>query len=200
MKTPDRKIRGGSNSPLTQLKMLCSDKPQVLEKILKHMNTPRADKLYPKSAEMRQFIGEHFEIQLQRDSQFSSFLQWVRLEETKDERELKISDAINKYRQENPDATDEELLLIGQRMFREISIAEEDPKMWVAVLREEIRKKKLGLQEREVKLAEEKFQFDASKAALKIWPSIKQISSDKTLSEADKVQAVRQKLFGVIPA
>jgi hypothetical protein len=44
-----------------------------------------------------------------------------------------------------------------------------------------------------------KFEFNAAQAALKIWPSIKQISADKTLSQADKVNAVRQKLFAVLP-
>jgi|SRR5579859_3330813 len=58
---------------------------------------------------------------------------------------------------------------------------------------------KARFKERELKLAEEKFQFDAAEACLKTLPELKVISSDKGLSQAQKVDRIRQKLFGVLP-
>lgn len=53
--------------------------------------------------------------------------------------------------------------------------------------------------ERELGLALDKFQFDAAKACLALLPELKVISQDKGLSEPEKVQQIRLKLFGVLP-
>ena len=58
---------------------------------------------------------------------------------------------------------------------------------------------KFRQKERELNLAEEKFEFNAAKAALKCAATLKLISSNKNLSEADKVNAARAKLFGELP-
>ena len=50
--------------------------------------------------------------------------------------------------------------------------------------------------EKEFSLARDRFQFDAAKAALKFAAELKTISGNKTLSDADKVNAARAKLFG----
>lgn len=51
--------------------------------------------------------------------------------------------------------------------------------------------------DRELEFDKQKFEFDAAKAALKAVAELKAIANDKSLSEADKVNAVRRKLFGV---
>lgn len=43
-----------------------------------------------------------------------------------------------------------------------------------------------------------KFEFDAATACLKVLPALKAISQDKGLSEPQKVQQIRLKLFGVL--
>lgn len=55
---------------------------------------------------------------------------------------------------------------------------------------------------KEEKLAfdKQKFQWDAAKACLALLPELKTISSDKTLNEAEKVEQIRLKLFGVLAA
>lgn len=50
-----------------------------------------------------------------------------------------------------------------------------------------------------VTLDRDKFEFDAAAAALKHAAALKVIANDKTLSEADKVNAARRKLFGTLP-
>jgi hypothetical protein len=44
-----------------------------------------------------------------------------------------------------------------------------------------------------------KFQWDAAEACLELLPELKLISQDKGLSEPQKVERIRQKLFGVLP-
>lgn len=163
------------------------------------MNTPKAGGIPPTTVQIRQFIGEHFSIQLQWDSQFSAFLSWVKLGQKVATRETAIEEWLKNESALHPELSEEELNQRGQRKFKLLSIAEEQPADWARILREEIRLKRLGQLDRQITLERDKFEFDAAKAALKIWPSIKQISSDKALSEPDKVQAVRQKLFGLIP-
>ena len=58
---------------------------------------------------------------------------------------------------------------------------------------------KLEQKMEEFALAKDKFQFDASKAALRCAAELKVIFSNKNLSEADKVNAARVKLFGALP-
>ncbi|MDE2099100.1 MAG: hypothetical protein KGL39_17735 [Patescibacteria group bacterium] len=50
----------------------------------------------------------------------------------------------------------------------------------------------------QIALERDKFQFDASTACLKALPELKAISTDKTLSEPQKVQQIRLKLFGTL--
>jgi hypothetical protein len=199
MKSNERKLRGGSKSVLTKLKALCLKQPAVVERIMEYMNKALSSGATPTSAQIRQFIGEHFNVQLQWDSQFSSFLSWVNLSRKTAEREQAIEEWLRDESKLHPELTDEELNQRGQRKFKLLSIAEEQPSDWARILREEIRLKRLTQLDKQIALERDKFEFDASRAALKIWPSIRQISSDKTLSETDKVQAVRQRLFGVIP-
>ena len=58
---------------------------------------------------------------------------------------------------------------------------------------------KARFKERELKVSEEKLElvkFDAAKLALKFAAELKLISADKSLTDADKVNAARAKLFG----
>jgi hypothetical protein len=50
------------------------------------------------------------------------------------------------------------------------------------------------------KLSREKFEFDAAEACLKALPALRAIAGDPTLTMTDKIQAIRQKLFAVLPA
>lgn len=49
-------------------------------------------------------------------------------------------------------------------------------------------------------LNREKFEFDAVQAAIKHAAEIKTISANRSLSSAEKVNQIRQKLFGTLPA
>lgn len=55
------------------------------------------------------------------------------------------------------------------------------------------------LDKQNLKLAQDKFQFDAAKAALAALPELKAIAGERGLSEADKLTAARKALFGELP-
>jgi hypothetical protein len=50
----------------------------------------------------------------------------------------------------------------------------------------------------QIALERDKFQFDAAKACLAALPELKAISNDKAISDSEKLQRVRLKLFGAI--
>jgi hypothetical protein len=54
--------------------------------------------------------------------------------------------------------------------------------------------------DRELTFEREKFEFDAAKSCLRALPDLKAISTSKTLSEPQKVEQIRLRLFGKIPA
>lgn len=51
----------------------------------------------------------------------------------------------------------------------------------------------------EIEHEQEKFQFDAARAALKCLPALKAIAADKGLDEPARLDAARKQLFGVTP-
>ena len=57
----------------------------------------------------------------------------------------------------------------------------------------------VDLKDREFGLSLDKFQFDAAKACLALLPELKVISQNKGLTEPQKVQQIRLRLFGVLP-
>jgi hypothetical protein len=51
----------------------------------------------------------------------------------------------------------------------------------------------------ELKLARERFEFDAARAALAALPDLRAIAGDKSLDETGRINAIRRRLFGKIP-
>jgi hypothetical protein len=58
---------------------------------------------------------------------------------------------------------------------------------------------KAGMDEKSLQLQIDRFQFDAAKAALQHVAALKSIQSDKGMSQTDKIDAVRRRLFSVVP-
>jgi hypothetical protein len=57
----------------------------------------------------------------------------------------------------------------------------------------------LALKRQELTLARDKFEFDAAKACLAKLPQLKTISTNKELSEDQKLEQARLALFGSAP-
>lgn len=179
MKNSERKLRGGSNSALTKLKALCVKKPEVAEAILAFMNAAPT----PTSAQIRQYIGEHFNIQLRWDSQFTSFVSWASLRRTLAAREDAIEEWLRDEHALHPELSEEELNRRGQRKFKLLSVAEENPSDWARILREEARLRNLDLENRKVTLLEKKAaQAEATEKAV----------TDSNLTDEERAQRIRE--------
>ena len=163
MKPSDNKLRGGGNSALTQLKARClrefeqDGSSATLDQVMLWASEiiERGDKKSTRTnAEIRQLIGEFYEIQLSRDTQLSSFYGWVKLTRKTHEREARIQQWLECEKLEHPELTDQELHRRGQRKFKLLSIAEDDPDSWATILGGETR---AAQKDRELNLAERKF-------------------------------------------
>jgi len=139
----------------------------------------------------------------------SQFLSWYSLRQQFAQDEQTSQTLIEQLKKEIPGLTEEQLDELGQRTFSLLSIRRQDLDGFVTVRsarsRAELERAKLKLREQaearlagQAKLAREKFQFDAAKAALKCAAELKVISASK-LSQADKVNQARLKLFGELP-
>jgi hypothetical protein len=149
-------------------------------------------------------------------SSFSRSLPFIRQRVKAHGREQVILAKMSEKKAAELGITDEELFAWGQRQFQEMAIADEDPQAWVALMQTKLtkesaefkawlEKEKLALKKQaearaaeEFKLAREKFEFDAAKAALAHAAELKTIATSK-LSEGEKVNRARQRLFGVLP-
>ena len=58
----------------------------------------------------------------------------------------------------------------------------------------------LELRGRALDLTRERYEFNAAAAVLERLAEIKEIDADRTLAQPEKIQAVRQRLFGAAPA
>jgi len=137
----------------------------------------------------------------------SEFLSWYGLQQQFRQDGQTTESLLEQLKAEVPGLTEEQLDQLGQRTFSLLAIRRQDPDSFVMVRsarsKAELEKAKLKLREQaearlagQAKLAREKFQFDAAKAALKCAAELKTISASK-LSQADKVNQARLKLFGV---
>jgi hypothetical protein len=104
-------------------------------------------------------------------------------------------------RKQKPEWTADKIRDTAIQFFISQTVGQKDLYKFATVVQldqnERFGRSKGAFKEREITLKEKKFQFDAAKAALKCAAELKTISSNKTLSEADKVNAARTKLFGV---
>ena len=161
MKPSTNKLRGGSNSALTALKNRCVAEfnrdgvSATMEKIQAWSTetVQRGGKDSTRTnAELRQLIGEFFQIQLSRDTQLSSFWSWVRLESKTREREMAVQQLLEPDRAKG--ISDADLNAKGQRLFKIVALAEEDPEAFARILSGQT---KAAHKERELNLAEQKF-------------------------------------------
>ena len=87
---------------------------------------------------------------------------------------------------------------IKQKAYELAESPAANPKDVKAILMLVLKARDQDFQERQLSFDREKFEFDAAKACLALLPELKVISTDGGLSEAEKVQRIRQKLFGTV--
>lgn len=132
----------------------------------------------------------------------SEFCSWYSLKVTFEETEADTLNFLDHARKEMPDISEEEIARLGNLHFNLQAIKQRDPKLFLkfqtARHRAEMDQLKFEQKERELALSRDKFEFDAAKACLAQLPQLKVIATSK-LSESEKIDAIRRKLFGQLP-
>jgi hypothetical protein len=152
-----------------------------------------------------------FNVRCSRDTVFRWYqrtAQSRKLEEIVTSRQ-KANLVVEKLR-ENPSDTYEALLGMAGQMAFEQSMTEGeafDPEVFYNFTKLVIQGKKEARADKaedrktqELILAREQFEFDGAKSCLAHAPFIKSVANNKTLTEAEKIQAIRQRLWGNPPA
>lgn len=186
----------GEDTAMGKLKALCRQNAAIRDELFK-----LSDEL--KSAPWRAEVKKRFGIYLSADSQLTRWRRWVfdimDQELLNDQMELQEE----KFRNANPGATDDEVRQAGIRYFMEQARARGDAKIFLDVfdrdLAERSARTRAKFKERELTLGEQRFQWDAAEACLKELPFIKKVATDTTLSQTDRIEAIRKRLWGTAP-
>lgn len=123
----------------------------------------------------------------------SRFREWWLLQQQLSENEATVTQLMGSLSKENPTWSPAKIQETGQAFFTAMALQARDPKQWFFI-------QKLALQKQQLAFERDKFEFDAAKACLKKLPELKVISTDRSLTEPEKVEQIRLKLFGVVPA
>jgi hypothetical protein len=113
----------------------------------------------------------------------------------------------------DPDMSEQELAAMGRKAFASLAISTKDAVNWARQqlvrqreLKIDLEKKRVGLLkdrmvhfEGQLKLAREKFEFDAAEACLKKLPALKAISNNASIDSSEKIKQIRLALFGSAP-
>lgn len=146
-------------------------------------------------------VGKEFGVALRSLSAYSVFWREVCEPEllARRRRMVKSSEARAEEADRHPGQFDKATLdAIAERAYALAISPQSEAKDVKAVMMLLLKAQDQSRKERELSLSVDKFQFDAAKACLKVLPSLKAIASDKGLSELEKVQQIRLKLFGVV--
>lgn len=85
---------------------------------------------------------------------------------------------------------------LKQRAFEVLMKPNADPQEIAAVLGQALKSRDQSIKERQVELAESRWQFDAAKECLAHLAELRAIASDGGMDQAGKLEAVRRRLFG----
>lgn len=144
-------------------------------------------------SEIRAELKLKLKVNLLYDEQLTRFRKWDNQQQALDLEAEQQADDERRLKQEHPEWTKDqlrdELLLCTYRRAK----ASGDFKLGLAAMKQD-----RGFMD--TILSREQFEFDAAKACLAHLPFLKSVAVRKDLSEAEKIQAVRQKLWGKPPA
>lgn len=213
-----KKIRGdrGPVPPLRALKLRTASDREWAFALGSEVNTTTGQPFT--TAEIRKRIRERLGISLGSDSSYSDFRswqlqqrQWDRLNQIAETDEERLTDQFpglsrEKLREATIKRSYAMADLLNDPGFT-LKVIKTDQSEASARFKGELEIAKLALAKeaeararKEHELNREKFEFDAATAAKKFAAEIKTISANPKLNESQKINAIRQRLFGVLPA
>jgi hypothetical protein len=188
------KPRGGQDSELTKLKLLSPGQHETIW----GWRTELVNDKPLTNAQIRNRIAQQFNVRLKLDKQLSQFWSWYAVKLQLAKNESAVSALVEEYKSTNPDATPEQLQIIGQTFFTALALQQQDSQVWIATqrlnldrdsarTRFELERQKLSQSERKIVLLEKKAAaFDQAKGVM----------GDAALTEEQKAARMRE-LFGM---
>jgi hypothetical protein len=179
------------STPMGKLKRLCRQNEALRDELFK-----LSDDL--KSAVWRQEVKKRFGIWLSADSQVTRWRDWVNDQLDSERLNDRVESFEERYRRDNPQATEEQVRTEGIRYFMEQAIARGSSKDFLKVfdrdLKERSAKTKAQLDERKVKVSERRMALLERKAEQA--DKAKAVTSDASLTPEEKAAKYRQ-IFGM---
>jgi hypothetical protein len=213
-----KKIRGdrGPVPPQRALKLRSAEEREWAYALGSSVNPSTGQPLT--TAEVRKAIKERLGISLGSDSSYSDFRSW--------QLQQRQWDRLNQIAETDEERLTDQFPGLSREKLREATIKRSyamadllnDPEFTLKVIKTdqgeesarfkgELDQAKLALAReseararKEHELNREKFEFDAATAAKKFAAEIKTISANPKLNESQKINAIRAKLFGALPA
>jgi len=124
------------------------------------------------------------------------FRRWFHRRRMREDQLAFAREMIAQRRRDDPHISEEEVARFGRNVFARLAIDAEDERAWARQQLVRQREIKLELEQARVKLARQKFTFDAAKACMEHFPAIKAVMINSTLSEPEKIKRIEQALFG----
>lgn len=122
----------------------------------------------------------------------SEFLSWFTLQAQLQANASTIDTVMTELAAKNPDWTPEQIQTAGQSFFTALALQQQDPKGWHLT-------QQIALKREQLSLDKNKFEFDATRAAMAKLPELKAIATNKALSDDEKLEQARLALFGSAP-
>ena len=169
-----------------------------------------------KQSDLRAEIAKKLSVHLPSDSRLSKFRAWLDDQDMRDQQAERMQENTRRIQSEHPDWTLDQVReeVLRQSYFETLASgnynlglktvrADQNERTGKFKASLETEKLKLAQQaesraQQEFKLAREKFEFDAAKAALAQAATLKTISASK-LSDVEKITQARLALFGELP-
>jgi hypothetical protein len=183
--TAPTKLRGG-DAEMTKLKELWRRLDQASRDYWREQLDSRRT-----CQSIREEMNTRLGLQLRRDNQITRLRQWLAEEDERDaERDRRLEDE-RRFNEEFGKASLDEIRAAVLRSSYARTIVRGDFKLGLRTVR-------LDLKERAVELSREKFEFNEAQACLAKLPELRRISTNSKLTDTQKIDLVRLKLFGKI--
>lgn len=151
---------------------------------------------------IRQRLRDEFDVEIRSDSALSEFWssECSAALVARRKRACDLADDVASAAEATPGRFDSATIdALKQKAF-ELAIApQSDPRDVKNLFTLVLKARSQDLDEQQIALARDRFEFDAAKAALAALEDLRQIAGDRSLDESARVDAVRRRLFGVIP-
>lgn len=142
---------------------------------------------------IREELKRELEVELTHDFQVTRFRIWVADQDERDaEKERMKEDERRLIAEFGGSRTLDEIREMVLKRSYARTLARSDFQLGLQAMRAD-------LNERTLQLRRDKFEFDAAEVCLRKLPELKQISSNPELSDIEKIDRIRQELFGKVP-